>query len=589
MKKWLLLLTVLFLAGCSDDPETGTVPYDPAYDTTPRNLSYSNGGVVTLTHQLVMTPVYPTYSGSVITNFSISPSLPQGLSFSSLSGRIAGTPEVLILTPQVYTITGTNSQGSTSSTVSIQVLAQPPFGLVYQPADEIFFVKGVTDPVSVRPSFNKGIRGGAEITSFSISPSTLPPGLDFDAATGSISGIPSGGLFPLTIFTITGSNSGGSTTGIFAISIKTEVKGISAGGRHTCAIVDKKVKCWGDNKYGQVGNGTNTNTNSPVSVTTMPGVVEKVLTGAEFTCAGNNLGRGFCWGRNHQNQLGLGITGDKNVATDNGLGILTDISVSKSGYENALGKNHQCIRTISTGNVKCYGEFDFGNLNGDGNLVKINASTNYSGLDAYSSGGDFVCFSIAGAIKCFGNNSSGQLGDNQISGLSSQYLVPSSLVSAAVEISSGHDFACSTVDLDVKCWGKNNKGQLGKASLLDSQSATPVAVEGLDSSGLKQFLTTGYAHACVVVNGKVKCWGDNSHGQLGNGSAIGSFSRVPVQVIKDNGADLENVTSLSAGESHTCATTGSDVYCWGRGLEGQLGNLGNSNSNRATAVDASIY
>ena len=129
-------------------------------------------------------------------------------------------------------------------------------------------------------------------------------------------------------------------------------------------------------------------------------------------------------------------------------------------------------------------------------------------------------------------------------------------------MSAGVQHACGlAADSTAYCWGRNDIGQLGDSTIIES--ATPVAVKG----GRKFIVVAvGYSHTCALTSGgDAYCWGDNSSGQMGD--TVRSSSSVPVRVV-----GARAYLALSTGASHTCAVaTGNTVYCWGSNAGGQLG------------------
>jgi alpha-tubulin suppressor-like RCC1 family protein len=178
-----------------------------------------------------------------------------------------------------------------------------------------------------------------------------------------------------------------------------------------------------------------------------------------------------------------------------------------------------------------------------------------SNVIAVSAGGGGTCaLTAAGAVKCWGEWSS--QGPVDMAGLTS----------GVIAISPGTGFMCgATTAGAVKCLGNNDFGQLGHGSTAES-GQVPADVVGLPDAIA---VSAGYAHACALTaTDAVKCWGDNTYGQLGHGSTVDQGD-VPLDVVGLS----SGVIAVSAGSSHTCAITASGgVKCWGTNINGQLGN-----------------
>ena len=187
-------------AGNTGGSDTATVTI-VVNDVAPSSLTYSPSSF-TLTKGTAMTTATPTVNGGTITSWSVSPSLPAGLSLDSSTGAISGTPSI-VTTSASYTITASNTGGSDTATVTIVVNDVAPSSLAYSPSS--FTLTKGTAMTTVTPTVN-----GGTITSWSVSPS-LPAGLSLDASTGAISGTPTA-ITSSASYTITASNTGGSDT-----------------------------------------------------------------------------------------------------------------------------------------------------------------------------------------------------------------------------------------------------------------------------------------------------------------------------------------------------------------------------------------
>lgn len=186
-----------------------------------------------------------------------------------------------------------------------------------------------------------------------------------------------------------------------------------------------------------------------------------------------------------------------------------------------------------------------------------------------------------GTVLCWGSNEFGQLGNGGTANVTSPVQVVG-LASSAVSIAAGSESTCALTSLGtVWCWGDNSNGQLGNGTF--TQSTVPVQV--MDSTGSAPLtdvarIAAGQSHTCAVTNaGATLCWGDNSRGELGNGTEIVSSLPVPVSGL------ASGVATIAAGSDFTCAvTTDGGAKCWGDGVSGQLGNATSTNSATLSTV-----
>jgi hypothetical protein len=184
-------------------------------DSPPVDLIFNQGGFERTSfiqnREEVIIPIIPSLNGGLVELYSISPELPAGLSFNSLNGVISGTPTLMLLSTK-YTITASNSGGSVSKDIFIEVKNIPPSNLTY---NHITISLRKTIPISnpYKPTYN-----GGDISLFNISPS-LPSGLLFNTINGEISGTPVN-VSPITVYTVTGGNNGGDVSTTFNLFVK---------------------------------------------------------------------------------------------------------------------------------------------------------------------------------------------------------------------------------------------------------------------------------------------------------------------------------------------------------------------------------
>ena len=307
---------------------------------------------------------------------------------------------------------------------------------------------------------------------------------------------------------------------------------ISAGYAHSCAIEDGKAYCWGDNGHGQLGDDSTAAPTVPVAVDTSGVLAGKTLTeigaGNDATCALDSAGAAFCWGGNASGELGDSTTNDSSVP----------VAVDTSGV--LAGKT----------------------------LTQIAVGSLYAcGLDT------------AGAAYCWGYDNDGELGDGR--GGNANSSVPVAVSTSGVlggktltKISAG-TIADHTCALDTAgaayCWGRNVLGELGDGSTTTGYFPVAVDASGVFAGKTLTQITTGDSHTCALDgSGAAYCWGDNTNGELGDGSTAGSS--VPV-AVDTSGVWPARPSPRSPPVGRTCAVdTAGGAYCWGAMTFGQLGD-----------------
>lgn len=362
-----------------------------------------------------------------------------------------------------------------------------------------------------------------------------------------------------------------SNTPVDVSGLTNGVIAIGTGLDHSCAVLDsEQVKCWGNNTYGQLGNGFAFFPGNPVAVAALSSGIATLAAGGSQSCAVTTAGAAKCWGSNEYGQLGDGTT-------KTSYDPVTVSSMSSGVKAVAVGRSHACALSTS-GGVKCWGDDYEGQLGNDGSAagsptpVQVTGLT--SGVKAIAAGDLHSCaITSAGAVHCWGKNEEGQLGDSTVEGRFTPAAV-TGLDSGVTALALGGGHSCALTSAGtVKCWGRNLDSQLGNGG--ETSTSEPVDVTGL--TGVTA-IAAGPDHTCALTSaGAVKCWGRNSTGQLGDGTEDTPSAPVPVLGLT-SGVKAIAAGGASAYTSHTCAvTTAGALKCWGRNEDGQLGN-GNTDS-----------
>ena len=341
-------------------------------------------------------------------------------------------------------------------------------------------------------------------------------------------------------------------------------------GLHTCALLENsKVKCWGSNRYGQLGLGhSNTIGNQANEITNLPSVdlghnAKAIAVGNRHTCALLNNDHIKCWGANNRGQLGYGTKG----------GSIGDASGEMGSNLSFVGGNNFKAKAISAGR-------------------------------------DLTCAIMTDDnVKCWGLNTSGQLGQdheetigdssNEVSNLNAIRLNQ-----GAKAITTGAYHACAVLmDDSAKCWGYNAYGQLGQGHTrsIGNNSGEIVGLQAIDfgSNLTVKAIQAGTFHTCALLSDdNMRCWGPNNSGQLGIGDTTGSK-----KLIGDSSGELADtllnlpsgtnrrVTIISAGGRNSCfVLDNGDVKCWGHNWAGQLGQgtISTADNNQSLGDDEQI-
>jgi alpha-tubulin suppressor-like RCC1 family protein len=311
---------------------------------------------------------------------------------------------------------------------------------------------------------------------------------------------------------------------------------LDAGADFTCALRSTQPWCWGGNAWGQIAapafttcvvNGVTLPCNPTPAAVPAKGFVT-ISAGSLHACALDGAGQAFCWGWNPNGELGHTSTATCTLATQ---------TVPCSTVPTAVAPGPA----------------------GPLSFVAISAGAQHT-----------CALDKGGQAYCWGANYAGEFGNGSSSGPHMSPVPGPKLLFSA--ISAGNGFTCgleSGTSVPY-CWGQNASGQLGDGTT--NASLTPVPVAGGKAFRTLSVIRAGLWYTCgLTTAGRAYCWGRNNSGQLGDGTAIEKHLPVPV----GGGLTWASLATLGSGDAnHTCAiaTTTSETYCWGQNTYGQLGN-----------------
>lgn len=338
------------------------------------------------------------------------------------------------------------------------------------------------------------------------------------------------------------------------------IRSIASSLVHSCEIEDGRLFCWGQNDDGQLGTGDRIAQSRRARVGTRNDWLS-VSTGEEHTCAIRAPGQLFCWGDNGMGQLGVGDTQARMIAT----AVDSDVLYRSI----ACGGTSSCA-IDEDDRLRCWGD----NLEG-----KPGQGDAFSAFDItrptlvgdaryaqVAVGQGHVCaIDAAGALFCWGRNTNGELGIGLDEG---QLREPTRVGGETdwIDIAASQHSTCGVrEDGSLWCWGGNAFMELAQPEL-DGTYPEPLEVgAGLDFADVE----TGWFHTCAIRrSGELRCWGRAIEGQLGQGGGDPIGTPTPLT----GPAASSTWAQIALGNFHTCgATTDDALFCWGAADEGQLG------------------
>jgi len=258
-----------------------------------------------------------------------------------------------------------------------------------------------------------------------------------------------------------------------------------------------------------------------------------------------------------------------------------DGGTARSVAKLTTGKVESCA-VLSDGGLRCWGDLGYGELIGDSEFPREAGDIETGAPVAEVAIGDGrTCVRyVAGNVRCWGENETGILGygHKQVVTGPPADLPDLELGGPASAITAGASHFCALLESgDVRCWGNNTSGQLGLGHVQPiGDNEVPADEDPVDLGGVVRQLVAGFGHTCVVLEGGlVTCWGQNTFGKLGYGheEKVGDDETPAEEGYVNVGGDVE---SIAPGLDHTCAILeGGGVRCWGYAL--RLGIPGNSN------------
>ncbi|MFE2917355.1 RCC1 domain-containing protein [Kitasatospora indigofera] len=342
---------------------------------------------------------------------------------------------------------------------------------------------------------------------------------------------------------------------------------------------DLRLRAWGLNTSGQLGDGTKTQRLTPTSVVGLSGAeLNAVAAGGTGGSTGSGFGLALlangtveAWGKNDKGQLGNGA-----VSTTDEWAV-PGLVAGLGGVEAIAAGGSHALALLKDGTVKAWGLNDKGQL-GDGTIVNATLPVTVAGLEDVKAVTAGDTFSMAllkdGTVKAWGNNDKGQLGTTPKPASSTAAVpaatpatrttavaVPELTTVKGITAGASHSLAL-LADGTVMAWGLNDKGQLGDDTVVNKPYPVPV----LELRNVIE-LAAGTSHSIALLQDRtLRGWGLNDKGQVGDGTLTQRNTSVPVPGVS-------GVVGIAAGAAHNLAVlSDGTVQAWGLNDKGQLGD-----------------
>ena len=363
------------------------------------------------------------------------------------------------------------------------------------------------------------------------------------------------------------------------------IKKISVSTNHSCAIgSDDKIYCWGEGEKGQLGQGLLENSSIPVAVNTTGALNGKVMVDVyvhgENTCAVDDNSFVYCWGDGKYGQLGDG--GAIDVNRTSAVPVLIDMTlIAGKTIKQFVNEGSAACILASDNNAYCWGVNFVGNL-GNGTTthstfpVQVLMPGALTIKQLGDSGGGASCaLASDDNVYCWGY---GGYRLSDMSNRSTPQIEVGALTETIKSFYMGKNNVCVITASDAGyCWGRGASGAIGNNNI-SNQDAALVTPVGSLAAGFKSF-SIGDENICAIaLDESLYCWGKGTNGQLGNGANVDS--RIPVLVDSTGVLNSKIITKLQIERERVCAlATDNEIYCWGLGAAGTIGDGVNNSSN----------